>query len=217
MFSKFRKYMVLAVVSVCSLAFVGQAAASTATVSPGGAVTGTSGASQLALRTNRRSLNCTTSGATATLASNTGALPLAVSTNLVPLFGAGFGGGRCTVTGGAGITVDCSASPATLSVTGATVSGVTPGTISGIRCSVRLNGSTTCSVNVTNAAGTGGGSVTGSYNNTGSLTVNVAGQSLFATGSTCTTLPNDSSTSFTDASGNALVYSISPVQTVTVV
>lgn len=217
MFSKVRKYAAVVGVCVGSLAIAGAAMATTATFTPTGDVTGTAGASQLALRTARRSLNCTTSGATATLSNRSGTLPITVSTDLEALFGSNFGGGRCTVTGGAGITIDCSASLARLQVTGVTASGITPGTILGIRCSVRLNGSMTCSVNVTDAPGTGGGSVTGSYNNTGSrLTVNVGGQSLFTTGSTCATLPNDGDTSFTDASGNALVYSISPSTSLTV-
>jgi hypothetical protein len=208
MFSKFRKYMVLAVVAVASLAIVGQAAASTATVSPGGAVTGTSGASQLTLNTAAKTLNCTTSGATATLASATGTLPLTISSNLVPLFGSSFGGGRCTVTGGIGITVACGNS--TLKVTGLTSGGVTAGSITGISCTITVTGSSCRNVVA--------GGVVGSFDNaTSILTVATTGQTLAATGSTCTTLPNDASASFTDSTRAALRYAIAPTTTVNVV
>jgi hypothetical protein len=206
MSSKFRKYLVLAVVAVCSLAIVGQAAATTVTVSPGGAVTGTAGQSKLTLVNTSKVLNCTTSSATATLAGGS----TTVTSNLQPAFG-----GPCTATGGIGIGVTCLAT-GRLVVTGPTASGSTPGRLSGIDCTVTVTGST-CSVNVR-------GSVDGSYANPTSSTLTVSNtvQSLAATGSTngrgstCASLPNDANARFTDQNGNPLAYAISPAQTVTV-
>jgi hypothetical protein len=185
----------------------GIAAASTATVSPGGAVTGTTGAVQWTLNTAAKTLNCTTAGFTATLASATGTLPLTIATNLTWLFGSAFGGGRCTVTGGVGYTSSCGA--ATFKATAVTTGSVTPLSMTGISCAESLAGSS-CRVVIT-------GGVTASFDNaTSRLTLNTTGQTLVASGSTCTTLPNDTSVSLTDSTRSALVYAITPSTTINV-
>jgi hypothetical protein len=193
----------------------GVAAASTATVSPGGPTTGTSAGVQWALRTTGKTLNCSTAGFTQTLASASGALPLAVATDMKWMFGSGFLGGSCTQTGGAGFTFTCSAT-ASLNATGPSVAGVTPMQIRGFSCLAAVNG-TTCSVRIT-------GALLGRYNSAASqLTVNATGQMLFATGSsngsggTCGSLPNDTSVSLTDSSGASLIYAINPSTTLSVV
>jgi hypothetical protein len=206
MFSKFRKYMVLAVVSVASLAIVGQAAASTAVVSPGGNVTGSAGASQLILSTQARTVNCTTSTATATVAGATGTLPLTISSNLRPAFSG------CTITGGLTVTVLCQNS--NLLATAVTDgSGVTQGRITNINCNIRLSG--TCAIDVT-------GSVDGQYtNSTAVLRVFGTGatESLRAarsSGSTCSTLVAEPVAIFRGVATAALDYAITPAQTIRV-
>jgi hypothetical protein len=192
----------------------GSAMASTATVSPGGATTGTSGAVQWGLNTARKTLNCTTAGFTATLTSGSGTLPLAVATDMTWMFGAGFHRGSCIQTGGAGFTFTCSATT-TLSATGATIAGVTPMQIRNFSCLEALAGGS-CSVRII-------GGLVGSYDSASSrLTVSSRGQTLVAVGSsigsggTCVWLPNDTSVSLTDSTGASLGFTITPATTISV-
>jgi hypothetical protein len=192
MYSKVRKFAVLGAVSAMSLAGVSAAQATTVTVSPSGnTVTAAvaSGVSTL-LTDGSVTLNCTTSSATATV---TTPAPggLTVSTNALISFGGG--GGSCR-TAGIPFTVVCDGR-ASITVSGLTVGGVTPGRITGIRCVVSIP-SVPCSATVT-------GSVNGRFTN-GSpsrLTVDapaftsgrVTNQALAITGSTCgALLPNNS-------------------------
>ena len=195
--------IVLLVMSLAAGASIsGTAAASTVTVSPGGAVTGTAGTAQWVLNTARRTLNCTTSGFTGTLASNSGTPPLAVSTDIQMRFSG------CRMTGGVNYTFTCM-STSSLTAMSATASGSTPMSLTGIFCVEAV--SATCRVNVS-------GSLPMSFNNSGStLALLTAGQRLAATGSTCTILPNDTSVTLSDATGNALYYYVSPATTITMI
>lgn len=212
MFSKYFQRLLIVGVVIGSLVGAAAGSATTVTVSPGGPVTGTTGAMQFALRTARRNINCTRFGFTATLHNASGTLPLAISTDLTFVCT-----GTATVTGGLAVSIACG--PATLSVTALTVGGDTPISITGIRCTVTVNGSSACRVMITNAAGTGGGSVTGTFHNaTSTLTVNTSGQNLATTGSTCTSiLPNDSAVLLSDLTGAALVFTVTPATTISVV
>jgi hypothetical protein len=202
MFANYLKRLLVLGVVLGSLAAVASASAATVTVSPGGAVTGTSGSAQLTFNTAARTLNCTQMAFTATLASTSGSYPLAISNNLQF-----FCSGNMTVVCCVSVTFVCGA--ARWNITGATVSGVTPGRIVGINCTVTVS-TTRCSVRIS-------GSVPVSFDNaTSQLTIGLAGQSLAATGSTdgasgtCSALPNDTSVSFTDSTGRALVFAVTP-------
>jgi hypothetical protein len=195
------------------------AAAYTATFSPGGAVTATGGAVQLTFNTARKTLNCTTSGFTATVRSGSfSGFPYAAATDVVWLFGASFGtGGRCTVTGGAGITMACDRQTYNLAAT--TSGNVTAGRI-GINCLPTVTGSR-CKVQIL-------GSVPATFDNsTSRLTIATSGspgQLLLAQGSddgtgsrvACRLLPDDSSISFSDSSRAAPLMTVTPTQTLTV-
>lgn len=197
-------YMMLAALSALLAIGAGLASASlTATVTPNpSAVTGTAGALQYSFNTARRTVDCTTSSVRATLGSAAGASPLAISTNLA------WGLSGCTQTGGLRFFWTCSANQ-NLSVTGATAAGVTTAT-AGIDCVESI--SATCSVHIT-------GRMSVTYNNlTSQLTlISPSGQSIFATGSTCSTLPNDVSVTMGSSTGGNLVFTVSPLTTVSVV
>jgi hypothetical protein len=208
MISRIRKSLLPALVAACSLVAVAQASASTVVVSPGGATTATATtATKLVITTTSGSatVNCTSSRSTQTLAGGTGSFSpgIQISGNVTLAFTG------CTITGGVPVTVTCTAT-ARLLVTGATSSGgVTPGTISAISCNIVLN--STCGTNV---AGTASGSFA---NSTSQLTVNTGTaqnlRSVPLAGSTCTTLPAGSG-QFTNASGAAVIYNVTPAQTV---
>lgn len=190
-------------VVVGCLATAASAPATTVTVTPGGRVTGTAGAVQFVLNTARKTITCSQLSFTATLATSvTGPLPLTIATDLTFVCG-----GTATLVGGLRLTMACGA--ATLKVTATTVGGGTPMAIYGIGCRFTISGST-CSVNLN-------GGVTARWSNTSSrLTVDTSGQTLAATGSTCTSLPNDASVTFSDARAAAVVFAVTPTQTISV-
>jgi hypothetical protein len=193
--------MLLSAVAALSLAAVGVAAAANVTVSPGGSVTGSGSNWELTLNTARRTFNCSNAGFTATLnRGGTGVtLPFAIATNYQQTFSS------CRLTGGISYTDSCTAT-ASLNVTALTASGVTPTSVTGISCVISVSGS--CRVNLS-------GSVPTTYNNAANtLTVGLTGQSIVLTGSTCTTLPNETSALFSNSAGGAFVYSVSPAQTI---
>ena len=79
-------------------------------------------------------------------------------------------------------------------VTGPGPDILTPISITSIACTAAVTGAPTCSVNI-------GGGVLGDHNNLlGQITVSASSQTLAATGSTCATLPNDTSVTFTGPS-----------------
>jgi hypothetical protein len=205
------KRFMRAAVLCCVLIGAASASASVVVVSPGGAVTGTAGASQIS-GFGARVVTCM--GATRyTVTYGTGGtgvtLPYGIATNL-QLAGTG-----CSITpGGINVTLACTAT-ATASVTGASSAGVTPGTIRGIGCTITVTGST-CSVRVS-------GQVVSSHSDaTSQLTIPTFGQSLVASGSTdgrggsCSVLPNSAALTLTTDTGTALVFTESPVQRVIV-
>lgn len=93
-------------------------------------------------------------------------------------------------------------------MTGGTVAGLTPGRMI-LDCVESV--SATCSVHFT-------GTLTTTYDNaTRVLAVNSpGGQSVFATGSTCTFLPNDTSVTIGATNGGNLNFLVSPATTITV-
>jgi hypothetical protein len=192
-----KRIVVLAAISGVLLG-AASASASTVTVTPGGAVTGTGGWVQLVLNTAGRTIVCTGSGYTATL--NTGGsgvtLPYTISTN----FQFRFTG--CRLNNGLPVTITCSPT-ASLNVTAATAGSVSQMSITGISCVI--SASATCTVNLT-------GRVLADYDNaTNRLTIPTTGQSLSLTGSTCASLPNDTSVTLLDSrTGGAATFSQSP-------
>jgi hypothetical protein len=205
----FLKPIAAAVIAVASLVGVASATASTATPTPAGAYTATSGILQFTLNTARKSLNCTSSSYTATDAVASGTLPLTLASNVQFTFS-----GPCTVTGGAGITFRCP-NPASLNATGVTVNGVSSMSLTGISCTVNVTASA-CAVTL-------GGTVIGYYDNRArALTIFNFAQTMTTSGSTngsggaCTLLPNDSSVTFT-GNPSSLVYTPSPARSITVV
>ena len=211
MFLKHIKHIVALMVISGVLFGAAGASASTVTVSPSGPVTGTGGWVQFVFNTAGKTIVCTGSSYTATYnAGGTGVtLPFSVSTN----FQFAFTG--CRLNNGAAVTIACSAT-ASLKVTGATASGATPMTLTGISCVITVTGST-CSVRLT------GGVVVSHDNTSHKLTILTTGQTLVASGSTsgggggtCTLLPNDASVSLLDSrTGGAATFVESPATTIT--
>jgi hypothetical protein len=202
-----RSIGLLSVVAALSFAAVGTAAAATATVSPGGSTRGTGTTSwQLLISGSSSSatFNCTGATFSATLASSSGAFPLAITSNYQQQFSG------CRIAGGISYNDTCTAS-ASLGATAVTTSGVTPFSLTGLNCTATLSGSPSCTARIT-------GSLTQSYSNTtGQLSVPVTGQSITVSGSTCTsTIPNGTAT-FSNTSGGTFVYTVSPATTISVV
>ncbi|WP_027004650.1 hypothetical protein [Conexibacter woesei] len=154
--------------------------------------------------TTGKSYNCTSSQLRATLISATGQAPLLVSSNVAWTFPAS---GSCTVTGGLSVNIGCTTSENWV-VLGITVSGITAGQ-AGLDCTVSLSASPTCRVRIA-------GSVPMQFDNLGTVTVPNTGQSLAATGSTCTTLPNDTSVTVSTPAGPSIIYAVSPLFTLSV-
>jgi hypothetical protein len=205
MSSRICKPLIPAIVLCMSLAAAGSAAAATVSVTAPGvkSATATTG-SQLTITTSARTtatVNCTASTANSTLSSASGPYAVTISTDLAPTFTG------CTLPGRVSVGVACTRT-SVLAVTADTSGGVTRGTISSISCTITLSSS--CGTDVT-------GSVPGSYNNANDqLTVLTAGQVLVSrpvTGSTCTTLPAGSG-AFTNTTGGALIYGVSPATTI---
>jgi hypothetical protein len=210
MFSKhLKRLVVLGVLVGCLTATAASASATTVTVSPGGRVTGTAGAGRWVFNTARKTINCTQLAFTATLATSvTGTLPLTIATNLAFVCR-----GTAAVTGGAGVIVNCTAG--NLNVTSGAIGGILNMSVTGIGCTFTVVG-TMCSARLT-------GGLLGSWSNPLSqLTINTAGQTLAATGSsdgrggTCPFLANDTSVSSTDATGAALRFAVTPTTTISV-
>lgn len=204
--------LVALVIAVHALAATTMAPASTITISPGGATTGTAGASQLVLNTARTTIACTTTGYVGTYRRGvfpgvSPPVPISDSTFIQPTFA------LCRGIGGIGVGVLCTRRTV-LNATGLTAGtdGVTPISLTSIACTATVLG-TQCSVNI-------GGAVVGDHNNARSqVTVSTTGQTLAATGSTngtgtgaCLALPNDSSVTL--SAGSALVYTESPTQSI---
>lgn len=191
---------VICLVSVLAAILPSAAMASDqAIVSPTGATTTSFfTAAQFTMNTTRRTLNCTTASMTATLASATGVFPLSISTNAQLAFSG------CRVVGGLNITVTCG-NTETWAVTGSTVSSTTPGKLSGINCLASASGAPSCSVRIA-------GSTLLSYYTASPqrLTLQTFGQFLVASGSTCATLPNDSSVTLGAAVAGDLMGFTSP-------
>lgn len=207
MFSTFRRYLALVVATALALALTASAAsANTVVITGGGAIAGTAGATQFRFNTVRRTVNCTSSTLRAT------SQPPGVYTTPLPFTFANlqFSFTTCTLTGGLTVTVDCTSTIARWQAIGLTAGGVTPNQITNNSCTVSQ--SATCSVRIN-------GSVSGSYDNTANiLTVfgSSSGQSLMAPGSTCSTLPNDPSITFSRSGGGNVDYAVAPVTTMTV-
>lgn len=196
-----RSISLLSIVAALAFAGVGTAAAATATVTPGGSTRGV-GTTGWELTAGSASFNCATGSFSANLASATGALPLALSTNYQQAFSS------CR-TAGISYTFQCTPT-ATLSVLALTSSsGVTPGSITGLSCVARL--ATGCTASIT-------GSLPVSYSNPGStLTVPIAGQAITVSNSTCgSAFPNGPAT-FSATGGGPFTYVVSPATTITVV
>jgi hypothetical protein len=201
-----KRIVALAVLGGVLVTGAASASASTVTVSPGGAVTGTGGGMQIVLNTARKTINCTTSRFTATY--NTGGtgvtLPFVVSSNMQLAFTG------CRVVGGVNVTMTCFAT-ALLSVTGVTVAGTTSVSITRITCIITVTGSR-CTAVLT-------GTLAGTHSNTsGQITVLTTGQALVLSGSDdgtgtgrpCASLPNDASVTLSNAAGGALVLTEVP-------
>jgi hypothetical protein len=180
-------------------------AATTWSVSPGGAITAKSGTTTLTDTTTGNSLTCTSSKTAATLKSGTG------------LAGAGLGSitsvtfTSCTGPLGLTFTVKSNALPWKLNAVSYTSStGVTHGTITGIDAT--LTGPS-CSATVDGtAAGADNGKVKATYtNSTGKLKVLATGGNLHVYDvSGCAGLINSG-----DATTFTATYKVSPVQTIT--
>jgi hypothetical protein len=203
MLSHLKKGLLFAVLVVASLSAVSTAGATTATITNGPNVTGTSGTTLLKLHNAGVTLSCTGSSSSGTVvASATGTLPLRIGT-VTP----GFSG--CRIVGGLGITVNCQ--PSALNATAVTTGGHTPGSITPISCHIFVTTQTACRHTVVGAVGA-------RYQNgtPGTLTVDKDHENLQTINSTngagaaCAVLPNDASARFTDGTNGDAVYTIAP-------
>jgi hypothetical protein len=177
--------------------------ATTWTITPGGAVTGTAGKTTLKDKATLSVLTCASSATAATLKSGSGqknpigTISSATFTN-------------CRGPGGLVFTVATNASSATpWKLNGSKFSnGVTHGSITGIKASLSGNG---CTATVGGATATSSGKVTGTYtNSTGILKVSGGNLHVWNVSSGCLGLINTSdATTFTGS------YTISPKQTIT--
>ncbi|HEY6760319.1 MAG TPA: hypothetical protein VI318_12550 [Baekduia sp.] len=194
-----RRAGLLVIVAALSLALSASASATTVTVSPGGNVTGTATTNWF-ITVGSSTLDCTTATFTATISSRTGTLPAVISSNLQQNMSS------CTLVGVGGFTYACT-NTAVLSVTGPTVSGVTPASLTNINCTYTITG--VCTARLT-------GSVPTSYSNTlGTLTFLAAGQAITVSASTCGSLFPNGPATFTGPSRTNLIYNVSPRTTIT--
>jgi hypothetical protein len=200
--------------SLLAAATATAASAANVTVSPGGTTAGTGGALQFIFNTYRTTITCTTTGYSARYLAGTFtgvslAFTFSDSTDAQLTFSG------CRRPGGAPMTVTCTRATR-LKATYYTAGGVTQVSINAIACVATFTGST-CRVNI-------GGDVSGTHDNsTGEIVVSTTGQSLASSGSSsgsgggCALLPNDPSVTLSSSpSGFGLVYTESPVQTITV-
>jgi hypothetical protein len=199
---QFKKCLLLAALAVASLSAVSTAGATSVTVGPTSPtnITGTSGVTLLAFHNASKTWSCTSSSTTGTAASN--ASGLLVSSNVKLDFSG------CSFVGGLGLTIACS-STANISATAATAAGNTPGAITSISCHIFVTSSTSCRVMVNGSMGM-------TFNDPAAglgarITTDVDHQSLTATSSTCTLLPNDGSVRFSASTpGTSSVYTLTP-------
>ena len=177
--------------------------ATTWTVNPGGAVTGTAGKTTLKDKVTLQVLTCQSSATKATLKKGSG-----LTNPLGKITSATFS--TCTGPGGLVFTVTTSASSTTpWKLNGSTFSsGVTHGSITGIKASLSGSG---CTATVAGTTATSAGKVTGTYtNSTGILKVSGGNLHVWNVSSGCLGLINTGdATTFTGS------YTISPKQTIT--
>jgi hypothetical protein len=179
------------------------ASASNAYVTPAGNMTFAGGASQFTFHTTGKTINCTTTSATAiSVAGAMGTFPIRISSSFALTFR------TCNVVGGPGATVSCAPPDGQVGlwyVDGPTASSLTPGHIGLMRCLAKVTGSA-CSVSFFMT------SIPTSYDNTAPQRLRIpgTGESIYAAGSTCATLPNDPVVTFESAGGGAIVFSASP-------
>jgi hypothetical protein len=195
-----------------SLTSVATAQAAVATITNGPNMTGTATTSTLfKFHTANKTLSCTTSTSTSTLAGSTGSLPLTASSNLR----LGFSG--CRIVGGLLVGVDCASWAGghfTHLWTDFTVSGRTWSLFGAILCHAFVTSQTTCRDFFTGdwtlghrnpSAGAGARIVIDSNHESMQAT-----NSSDGSGGACTMLPNDNSVRFTDGLGGDPIYTISP-------
>lgn len=197
---RFPELAALAATSVMTLAVAGPATAASVSTSPGGAVTATA-TTHVFVRAGSFSVDCTTMTVTATLAGATGAaFPLVISSNTQPHFSG------CSIVSIGGIPISCT-NTSRLSVTGVTVSDVTPVRADIVSCTITFTG--VCGASFA-------GSMNTSYNNfTRQLTLSATGQTLTVSGSTCGSLLPNGPMTITGPTGSNSVFNVSPTQTIT--
>jgi hypothetical protein len=203
MLSHLKKGLLFAVLVVASLSAVSTAGATTATITNGPNVTGTSAVTLLKLHNAGVTLSCTNSSSSGTVANSSGTLPFRIGT-VTP----GFTG--CRIVGGLGITVSCQPTSA-LNATALTTAGLTPGSVTGINCHIFVTSQTACRHTVVGAVGA-------SYQNGANPTLTVDKdhenlQVLNSTnglGATCSVLPADASARFTNGALGDPVYTVTP-------
>jgi hypothetical protein len=204
MFAKFKKLAVVGAIAVGSLTAASAADASVV-VSPSPAAITATATTHSVLTIHGASgtwaLDCTNASMVGTLASS---LTRQISSNINLRFSS------CLLGGFQLYQVSCT-NTSVLKTTGATVGGVTPGTLS-ISCQWTLVSIPSCTFTV-EGAGSGPGSVPVSYNNaTNQLTLLAAGQNLAvnsvpaACGSTIPTGP----ATWTAPAGSNLIYNMLP-------
>lgn len=222
-------------VAVCLVSVLAGAGAASATVvvteSPGGAITASTGTSNLTVygASGTVAMTCTTSTVTATLAANSGlAYPLPVA-GASPLGSppdsttgnATISLNTCTVARIA-VTVNCGAfNLANLLVTGSTSLRVTPVRVSGIRCNLGMVvGGMPCTATVgSRTSGLPGGVDARYTNNSNTLTINApngappTNQNLKVQSSGCPSTIPVGDAAFSGSGLAALVYTVSPAQT----
>jgi hypothetical protein len=177
------------------------APAASAGVSPVGAKTGTATSA-----VTIAGATCAGASVLGSFSSPGGPPPVVISTDLLPVFPspATF---LCTRTPGLRITFGCT-NTGTITLTGRTVAGVTPLTITSLSCIATLTGSPTCTARIS-------GGVSGSFDNaTSALTIATTGQTLTVSGTTCSTVFANGATTWTASGGTAATYTISPATTI---
>ena len=180
------------------------ATATTWTVTPGGAVTGSAGKTTLKDTNTSQVLTCASSATQATLKKGSGLSGTALGSITSATFT------TCKGPGGLAFTVTTSASTTTPWKLNASSfsGGVTHGTITGIKASLSGSG---CSATVGGTTATSTGKVTGTYtNSTGILKVSGGNLHVWNVSAGCLGLINTG-----DASTFTGSYTISPGQTIT--
>lgn len=201
----FRKSFMVAVVVLTSLLVASVASASvTVTVTPSGAKTAlaTTGLKLVIAGTSGSSaLDCTGASFSGTVGSATGSgYPIRIGTLSSAITG-------CTWPGG--LAIDLSCPGVSLNVTGPTVSGVTPESLTAVACTMAVHSMPTCRTTIAGAFGGDRFS-----NTTGQLTITASGQSLVSIGSTCASTLLNGAATFSSPTGGDLVFNVTPATTV---